>query len=422
MGPDHPRSESRIKIIVTASTYPRWADDAVPMFVHDQLVFLKKNYPFMDITLLTPHHPGAKSYEKSDFGEIFRFKYFFPVRLQRLAYPAILPNLKNNKLLYLQIPFLFLFEFTALFVLTIKRKPDYIYSHWFIPQGIVGGFAGMLTKTRHVYTSHSSDVMIANRLPFIGPLLVRLFTRRAHKITVVSKRSYAKLKDFFSDKQWKKIEDKVRIIPMGVDTALFDKEQESGNSLKEMLGYSGRNILLFIGRVVEKKGINYILEALKEYINIDPSVLLVVAGDGPDIDVLKTTAKLLQVDGHVDFVGYTMGQKKINLFRICDVVLLPSIITDDGDAEGFPVVLMEAMAAGKICIATDVSGADDIIENEISGFIIKQKSAEAILNSLMRVQELSLNEKAGIKENATRKAKMLDWNNIVKQHADHLFG
>ena len=101
MGPDHPRSESRIKIIVTASTYPRWADDAVPMFVHDQLVFLKKNYPFMDITLLTPHHPGAKSYEKSDFGEIFRFKYFFPVRLQRLAYPAILPNLKNNKLLYL---------------------------------------------------------------------------------------------------------------------------------------------------------------------------------------------------------------------------------------------------------------------------------------------------------------------------------
>jgi glycosyltransferase involved in cell wall biosynthesis len=422
MGSDHPRSESRIKILVTASTYPRWADDAVPMFVHDQLVFLKKNYPEIDITLLTPHHPGAKRHEKCDFGEIFRFKYFFPVRFQSLAYPAILPNLKNNKLLYLQIPFLFLFEFTALFVLTIKRKPDYIYSHWFIPQGIVGGFVGMLTKTRHVYTSHSSDVMIANKLPILGPFLVRFFSRRAYKITVVSKRSYAKLKDYFSDKKWQQIEDKVRIIPMGVDTALFNEERDSRNSLKEILGYNERNILLFIGRVVEKKGIKYILEALKDYKNTDPSVLLVVAGDGPELEELKTTAGLLQVDNHVDFVGYAMGDRKINLFRICDVVLLPSIITDDGDAEGFPVVLMEALAAGKICIATDVSGADDIIENEISGFLIKQKSAKAILNCLIRIQELSRDEKAGITRNATRKAKMLDWNYIVKQHVDHLFG
>jgi len=421
MDSDTGKSGNSFKIIVTSSTYPRWANDRVPMFIHDQLVFLKRNYPNMDITLLTPHHIGAKKYEKSEFGEIFRFKYFFPERFQCLAYPAILPNLKKNKLLYLQIPFFFLFEFIALFNLVKKRKPDYIYSHWFIPQGIAGGFVGMLTRTRHVYTSHSSDVMIAGKLPLAGPFLVRFLTRRAHKITAVSERSYNKLKAFFSDKQWKNIEDKVCIIPMGVDTAVFYESNGSNARQKEMPGYAGRNVLLFIGRIVEKKGIKYILEALKDYKNKDPSVLLVVAGDGPDVNELKNTAKKLQLDNHVDFIGYTVGDSKINLFRNCEVVLLPSIITDDGDAEGFPVVLMEALAAGKICVATDVSGADDVIENEISGFLIKQKSAEAIFNALLHIQELSQQEKKLIAENAIRKSRMFSWDNIIKRHVDHLF-
>lgn len=421
MDPGTGNSSNSINIIVTASTYPRWADDGVPMFIHDQLVFLKRNYPNMEITLLTPHHIGAKNHEKSEFGEIFRFKYFLPIRFQCLAYPAIMPNLKKNRFLYLQIPFFLLFEFIALFYLVIKRKPDFIYSHWFIPQGIVGGFVGMLTKTRHVYTSHSSDVMIAGKLPLVGPFIVRFITKRAHKITVVSKRSYNKLKYFFSDKQWNEIKDKVCIIPMGVDTGLFYESRVSNTRQKEMSGYAGRNILLFIGRIVEKKGIKYILEALKDYKNKDPSVLLVVAGDGPDINELKRTTNRLQLDNHVNFIGYTMGNSKIDLFRICDVVLLPSIITDEGDAEGFPVVLMEALAAGKICVATDVSGADDVIENEINGFLIKQKSAEAILNALLHIQELSQKERDKIADNAIRKSKIFNWDNIVKRHVDHLF-
>ena len=421
MDSDSGKSGNGMKIIVTASTYPRWEHDKVPMFIHDQLIFFKKNYPDMEITLLTPHHLGARSYEKSDFGEIFRFKYFLPERFQCLTYPAIMQSLKKNRWLYLQIPFLFLFEFIMLLNLVIKRKPDYIYSHWFMPQGIVGGFVGLLTRTRHVYTSHSSDVMLARKLPLIGPFLVRFLTRRAHKITTVSVRSYNKLKDFFSDNQWREIKDKVCIIPMGVDTTAFYESNESNTQRKEMLGYTGRNILLFIGRLVEKKGVIYILEALKDYINKDPSVLLVVAGDGPEIDDLKRTANRLQLDNHVDFIGYTVGDSKINLFRICDVVLLPSIITDDGDAEGFPVVLMEALAAGKICIVTDVSGADDVIENNISGFLIRQKSAEAILKALSHIQELSQKEKDIIAGNAIRKSRMFNWDNIAKRHVDHLF-
>jgi glycosyltransferase involved in cell wall biosynthesis len=420
MGSASTKSSNRLKVIVATSTYPRWPDDEVPTFIQDQLVFFKKYYPCMEITILTPYHPGANSFEKTDYGDIFRFKYFYPARYQLLAYP-IMPNLKKNKLLYLQIPFLFLFEFTALFGLVIKRKPDYIYSHWFIPQGIVGGLVGILTKTRHVYTSHSSDVLIAGRIPVIGPFIVRYITNRAHKVSVVSKRSYAKLRQYFSDEQWKKIEDKVRIIPMGINAALFKQTHASKTELKERFGYAGRNILLFIGRIVEKKGIKYILEALKDYIKTDLSVLMVIAGDGAATDELKELTRQMQLEEHVDFVGYTTGNKKQELFRICDAVLLPSIITDTGDAEGLPVVLMEAMAAGKICIATDVSGADDVIETGKNGFIIEQKSGKALLDALLLLHGLSQEEKDRMAGNAAETSKLFDWKNIVKQHVDHMF-
>jgi len=410
-----------LKIIVTASTYPRWKDDGVPVFVYDQLMFLNKNYPDIDITLLVPHHSGAKSYEKTDYGEVFRFKYFYPSKYQLLVYPAIMPNLNKNKWLYVQIPFLIIFEFIALFQLVIKRKPDYIYSHWFIPQGIVGGLVGMLTKTKHVYTSHSSDVMIAEKIPLIGPFLVRFFTQRSEKVTVVSQRSYAKLKSFFSNQQWSKVKNRVRIIPMGVDTSSFNEAKLSKTELKEKYGYAGKHILFFIGRIAEKKGVKYILEALKYYKDKDPSVLLVVAGDGPDLDDLKVLAGVLKLEGHIDFVGYTVGEHKLELFKLCDVLLLPSIIAKDGDAEGFPVVLMEGLAAGKLCIATDVSGADDVLETGVDGFLIEQKNSKAILDALLHIQELSQEEKSSIVENAINKSKMFDWDNIVKKHVEHLF-
>ncbi|SQH76833.1 putative glycosyltransferase [Shewanella benthica] len=412
---------NKLKIIVTASTYPRWEDDGVPMFVHDQLVFLKKNYPQIDITLLAPHHLGARKVEPSDFGTIRRFQYFYPARYQQLVYPAIMPNLRNNKWLYLQLPFFMFFQFIALLVLVLKNKPDYIYSHWFIPQGIVGGLVSLITATKHVYTSHSSDVIIAQKIPLLGPLLVRFLTKHSKKVTVVSQRSRAKLESFFSAQDWQLIESKIQIIPMGVDTTSFGKALASKNELKEKYGYKGRNILFFIGRLSEKKGVEYLLDALLQYQETDHSVLLVVAGDGPLMGSLKHKSENLGLTNVIDFIGYTSGIKKLELFKMGDVLILPSIIAEDGDAEGFPVVLMEGLASGKLCIATDVSGADDVLSSGQDGFLINQKSSDEILEALNTINSLSDEEKDSISKNAARKSKKFDWNNIVKQHVEHLF-
>lgn len=411
----------RRKIIVTGSTYPRWKGDGVPMFLYDQLVSFRKLDPEMEIVTLVPHHAGARLREMQPHGELIRFRYFFPEKLQRLVYPAILPNLRESKLLYLQIPFLLFFEFIALLRLVRQRKPDVIYSHWFIPQGIVGAIVGTLTRTKHVYTSHSSDVQIAKKIPFLGRFLVRFCTNRTAKITVVSQRSYDKLRSFFSNESWASIEPRVKIIPMGVDTESFVQTSLSSQVIKKEFGYQDRTLLLFVGRLAEKKGVSYLLEAVKEYCQVDPTVLLIVAGDGPLLETLVGQAKELGLEQFVDFVGYTDGERKLRLFKICDVLVLPSIITDDGDAEGFPVVLMEGLAAGRICIATDVSGADDVLNSGVDGFVIKQRSSDDILQALVRAKELTAKERDRISANAIVKSRELDWSRVSRAHVEHLF-
>ncbi len=163
------------------------------------------------------------------------------------------------------------------------------------------------------------------------------------------------------------------------------------------------------------------MEALVEYVKRDASILLVIAGDGPLLEELQQKVKSIGIEGYVDFIGYTTGDKKLELFVICDIIILPSIITDDGDAEGFPVVLMEGLAAGKICVATDASGADDVLEDSNDGFIIQPNDSKHILSVLLKINRLSEKKKQVISINAIETSKKFDWNNIAKNHVEHLF-
>ncbi len=409
------------KIIVLASTFPRWKDDSIPAFVHDQLTFLKLIRPDWEFFVLAPHDEGAESFETTEYGEVHRFRYFYPIRYQRLVYPAIMPNLQKNAWLYLQVPFLLIFEIFALLKLVRHTKPDFIYSHWFVPQGIVGGIVGLMTGVSHVYTSHSSDVMIAKKVQILGPFMVRFFTQHSRRVTVVSKRSYEKLKGFFSAKKWISVSRKVKIIPMGVDTSAFSTMSASEPEQASGFDHKNKNVVLFIGRLAEKKGVKYLIDAISEYRKNDPDVLLIVAGDGPLRADLTDQAIAFGIQDYVKFVGYVSGDKKLELFSLCDVLVLPSVIAADGDAEGMPVVLMEGLASGKLCVATDVSGADDILEHGVDGFLIRPKSSDDILEILLEIRAMDTKTKQLVSDNAMSKSKHFDWIPIVEKHVQHLF-
>ena len=85
------------------------------------------------------------------------------------------------------------------------------------------------------------------------------------------------------------------------------------------------------------------------------------------------------------------------------------------------MVLMEGLAAGKLCIATDVSGADDVLENRSNGFLIRPKNSDDIVNTLLEIQNMDRAMRQQISDRARARSQQLDWVPIVERHVQHLF-
>lgn len=397
-------------ILVLASTFPASESDPVPTFVKDQIVHLKKSYPHLTFSVLAPHDTRSHTanYTKHAEFDEYRFHYAWPYRLEKLAGRGIMPQLKKNPLYYLLIPSLFIGELLATKRLIRKLKPDYLYAHWFTPQGVVAAMAAKNTIPV-LLTTHAFDVAVWRKIPF-GGRVVRTYANKAQLITAVSRRTLQKLHYFFNDQQWNALQAKTKIIPMGVNLTLQPALEEN----------KGQDIL-FVGRLAEKKGVQYLLPAFSDVLKHYPKTHLTIAGDGPMLHQLKADAARLKLTKKVTFAGWVDASKKEALLAQSAIYVVPSIITASGDAEGLPVSLMEGMAAGKICIATNESGADDIITDTKDGFLIPQKDTQALTRAIRESLSLSSKQRNDMQNQALKTAKQFNWRHIAKQHYDFFF-
>ena len=403
------------RILVVASTFPSAPSDPVPGFVRDQVIAMKKVAPSLEFTVLAPHdrYTRTRSHVKHEHFTERRFHYAWPHRWETLTGRGILPALREQPARYALVPALFLCEFIALLRRTREVRPDLIYAHWFTPQGVTACAVSLLTKTPFVFTTHAADVDVWNRVPLVGPLIVRWGANRASAVTAVSRRSMAKLTAFL--KGGSPLAGGSEIIPMGVE--LERSGDADPESLREELALGDGPVVLFLGRLAEKKGVSYLLRAAAQSATMGGSTL-VIAGDGPLKAQLQQLADDLGLSDMVRFIGYASGQRKESAIELADVLVLPSIVTDDGDAEGLPVVLMEGLAAGKLCIATDVSGADDVLDHGTDGYIVPQKDVQELAEMLDRMLSLLPAQRRDMEQAARRTAGQFEWSTIARRHLD----
>lgn len=413
-----------MRVLITASTLPRWPGDAIPAFVLDQALALHRGFPDLELHILAPHHAGAARREEVGGVTVHRFRYFWPASFERLVYPAILPNLRRNPWLWLQVPWLFVAEFCAVLTFCLRHRPDVLYSHWFVPQGLVCGAVSLLTGIPHVLTSHSSDVQVMRRLPWIGPALVRFFVRRLRACTVVSRRTEEKLMAFFPDPAERAaIAARTRIQPMGVDlAALAPVGEGERHALRTQLGLTGRTTYLFLGRLTAKKGVEVLLESFARVAAGRDEVLLLIAGEGEQRAALERQVRTLGLSGAVRMLGFVSGADKRHVLAAADVLVVPSVITADDDAEGLPVALLEGLAAGLPCVATDVSGADEVITDGHEGFVVPQRDVAALTRALIRMRDMDAEARRALAAHAHRRAQEFDWRAVAAAHYQHLLG
>lgn len=374
-----------IKLLVFGSSaFPRWKNDPSPAFVYGLSKRLSQKG--LGVSVLVPHHPGSRLFETVDGMRVYRFRYFLPSGLERLCYGGgILPNMKKSFLARVQLPFFIAAEFFSLWKVAKKERPDIIHAHWILPQGFVAAIIGKLLKIPVVVTAHAGDVFPLNN--FVFRMLSKFSINSASAITVNSaftKSAVAKISGLPG----------IKVIPMGVDMKMFSSASSfAAAAIRKKFGITGKSgkMVLFVGRLAEKKGVTYLIAAMKDVVKRFPGCKLVVVGEGPEKAFLVRQSQQLGLSSAVAFAGSVPNNELPAFYRAADVFVLPSIVDSKGDTEGLGVVLLEAIAAGTPVVASRVGGIPDIVVNGKTGLLVEQKNHEelaAAIKSLFAGSEL----------------------------------
>ena len=141
--------------------------------------------------------------------------------------------------------------------------------------------------------------------------------------------------------------------------------------------------LLQAGRLIEKKGIKTTLRAFTKFLREFPAARLTVAGDGPQLDELQSLARELQIDAAVGFPGIVSQKQLCELFYASHIFLHPSETGHDGNQEGVPNSMLEAMATGLPVFATRHGGIPEAVKDNISGILVEERDYESLADALI---------------------------------------
>jgi len=211
---------------------------------------------------------------------------------------------------------------------------------------------------------------------------------------------------------------KVDVIPMGVDFTDFSPKNYS-DELKEKHDVKGP-MLMFVGRLSEKKGLNYLIDAMPTIVKEYPNIKLLIAGSGEDEHDLKEQTKKNGMENNIKFLGPVPHDELPSYYATADIFVGPSVIARGGDREGVPVTYMEAMASGTYLIGTDLEGNRDIIKHNDTGSMIKQRDPDAISDEVIKVLKNKEESDKIAKKGMEYVNQFFNWEYIGNKYCVHL--
>lgn len=286
------------------------------------------------------------------------------------------------------------------------RKSEYVFinTHFVLPTGPLGFFASKLFKTKNILSIHEGDVYdptvsFSPHNKVFYRMIINFLFRNAYKIVAQSNDTKTSAENFY------KLDKKIQVIPIAYEEKILEKKERSELNLKETSFY-----LIAIGRLIEKKGFQYILEALK---NLPIGIELLLIGDGPLRVKLREAAQKYKVEDRVKFLGYVSEEKKFQYLYSADIFVLSSI------REGFGIVLQEAMQAGLPIVSTDDGGQNDFLEKNINALLVRPGNSEQLVKKILELYgNKTLRERLG--KNNLNKIKEFSIEKIAREYLNLL--
>jgi colanic acid/amylovoran biosynthesis glycosyltransferase len=169
---------------------------------------------------------------------------------------------------------------------------------------------------------------------------------------------------------------KINVHRMGIDIKKFKIDKDKARSRRIYK-------IITVGRLVEKKGIEYGILSVREVLKVYPHIEYSIVGNGPLKEKYKKLIRDNNLEKIVKMVGEKTQKEVVALMEDSDLLLCPSVTSKDGDQEGIPVVLMEAMACGLPVISTFHSGIPELVENDKTGLLVYERDYKTLSKKII---------------------------------------
>lgn len=381
-----------LRVGVVTSTYARSQEDPQVPWMRE--LNNRLNDKVESLVVMAPSYKGLKR-QVIDGVRVERFRYA-PAAIEALTHDEGAPN-KTRRLgpKLLAIPYL-LCGMMAILVWCIRYRINVLHVHWPFPHAIWAILPKLLLGVKIVSFSHGAELAMGRRSKKIAKVLgglIRFSDRNlansshtAAEVLAVSGRA-------------------AEVIPYGASI-----EVKASEPLKS----SEPDLLLFCGRLVQRKGIDVLLRAMPAILE-KRDVRLVITGEGDCKDEWMKLSSELGLDNEVRFAGFVSNEELSSLYQQCSAYVHPAIFDDRGDTEGLGVVLVEALAYRCPVVASAVGGIVDVIKHEKTGLLVPEKDPTALVDAVLRVLEDEVLAHRLGTNGLEHVQQIFDWNNIAEK-------
>jgi colanic acid/amylovoran biosynthesis glycosyltransferase len=341
-------------------------------------------------------------YGKHFFSPASWMAHLYVFQLLKMRYLRVLKEaVKHKPFSALQLAIaLKNFSLAVYFIFRLRKRPIHqLHAHFLSLPASVAVLMSKLMNTPFSCSAHAHDIYITEKSELVNKILFAKFVITCTRYNAVY------LSSIVAAKQQVKIHQIYHGIELDnwkrrtVDQQAFDQQQIQ---------------VLTVARLVEKKGLIYLLQAVKILKEQGYPVTCSVVGDGPLLESLQNYLHHQGLKETVHLHGALPQKEIISFYEQADVFVLPCIETAAGDKDGLPNVLLEALAVGIPVIATSISAVPELIDHEVTGLFVPQKDAASIAKAILRLK----NENAlynSIIMNGWEKVKAFDIQNSTNQ-------
>ncbi|MFZ5364044.1 MAG: glycosyltransferase family 4 protein [Patescibacteria group bacterium] len=305
------------------------------------------------VAILAPQFRGSENFYSRQSYKIYRRKMF-----AKILWPRWLPIVWH------------------LWRTARREKAEVILVGQVLPVGTAVMILNKIFKIPYFVSCHGMDILTAAENPQKKKLMIKIL-EQATGVVANSE---------FTKNELIKLgvaENKITIVhpcPSSGDGIAPEKLSE----IKNRLGLADKKIILTVGRLVERKGYDKVIEALSKILEKVPNAIYVIIGDGPEKENLKSQISNLKLENDVLLLGGVSEEKKNAFYQLCDVfAMTPRQI--DADVEGFGTVYLEANSFGKPVVAGRSGGIAEAVVDGVTGIIVAPENIDQISEAVIKI-------------------------------------